>query len=166
MQVVLTNALANRERSPLGRRSRHSRWLLVAGGAPDADARTPVPVVFGGLTPQQWPVVVEISRDRRKVVRAAIGLPVTCTSGGSGYYSDQYRGMPLRKGRFQASFDGSRVDHNDGTYDIFQGSVKGSTNASRTAMSGTWRLMLVAYSAVGAEIDRCDSGVVRWKAKQ
>jgi hypothetical protein len=140
--------------------------VLVAAGPPDADARTPAPVVFGGLTPQQWPVVVEISRDRRKVVRAAIGLSVTCTSGGSGYYSDRYRGMPLRKGRFQASFDGSRVDHNDGTYDIFQGSVKGSTNASRTAMSGTWRLMLVAYDAQGAEIDRCDSGVVRWKAKQ
>ena len=164
--MVLISGVANRRRNALGAALTALAMLLVAGGPTDADARAPVPVVFGGLTPQQWPVVVEVSRDRRKVVRAAIGLPVTCTSGGSGYYSDQYRGMPLRKGRFQSSFDGSRVDHNDGTYDVFQGSVKGTTNASRTAMSGTWRLMLVAYSALGAETDRCDSGIVRWKAKQ
>lgn len=164
--MVLSNGLANRRRSSLGAVFTALAMVLVAGGPTDADARAPAPVVFGGLTPQQWPVVVEISRDRRKVVRAAIGLPVTCSSGASGYYSDQYRGVPLRKGRFQASFDGGRVDHDDGTYDVFQGSVKGTTNASRTVMSGTWRLMLVAYSALGAEIDRCDSGVVRWRAKQ
>lgn len=58
------------------------------------------------------------------------------------------------------------MTHADGTYDVFQGSVKGSTNASRTVMSGTWQLKLVAYDASGAEVDRCDSGVVKWRAKQ
>ena len=82
--MVLINA--NRRRTAVGAVFTALAMALVAGGPTDADARTPAPVVFGGLTPQQWPVVVEISRDRRKVVRTAIGLPVTCTSGGSGYY--------------------------------------------------------------------------------
>lgn len=162
----MMNGLAYRRRCVLGAALAALTMVLVAGGAADAHARTPAPVVFGGVTPQQWPVMVEISADRRKVVRAAIGLPVTCDSGGSGYYSDQYKRMQLRKGRFQASFNGDRVTHADGTYDVFQGSVKGSTNASRTVMSGTWQLKLVAYDASGAEVDRCDSGVVKWKAKQ
>jgi hypothetical protein len=160
------NGLAIKRRSSLGAVLAALAMVLVSGGATDAHARAPAPVVFGGLTPQQWPVMVEVSRDRRKVVRAAVGLFVTCTSGGVGYYADRYTGVPLRRGRFQASFDGDRVNHADGTYEVFEGSVKGATNASRTAMSGTWRLMLVAYDASGAETDRCDSGTVRWKAKQ
>ena len=162
----MMNGLANKRRCALGAALTALTLALLAGGAADAHARTPTPVVFGGLTPQGWPVVVEVSRDRRKVVRTAIGLPVRCDSGGSGYYSDQYRGLQLRKGRFHASFSGDRLNHDDGTYDVFQGSVKGSTNASRTAMSGTWQLKLVAYDASGAETDRCDSGVVKWRAKQ
>jgi hypothetical protein len=124
-------------------------------------------VVFGGFTPQGWPVAVEVSRDRRKVVRAAIGLDLKCTAGDFRSHGDFYTDVPLSKtGRFRASFSGSRTDYPDGTFDVFRGSMRGAMKVARTKMTGTWRLMVTAHAASGAVTDNCDSGTVKWRAKQ
>jgi hypothetical protein len=103
-------------------------------------------VVYGGFTPQDWPVVVEVSKDRRRVVRTAIGLTLTCApSGLTARIGDEYRNLPLSKnGRFSDSFGPNRMSNPDGTSTEFQGSVTGTTNAKRTKMSGTWQ---VAWTA-------------------
>jgi hypothetical protein len=124
-------------------------------------------VVYGGVTPQNWPVVIEVSKDKRKVVRASIGLLLTCTSGVSFGFPDAYRRVPLsKKGRFNASFGPMPIAHADGTSTDLQGSVTGATNANRTTMSGTWQVTGVDHDAAGAVTDTCDSGKVAWKAKQ
>jgi hypothetical protein len=124
-------------------------------------------VVYGGLTPQSWPVVVEVSKDKRKVVTASIGLLLTCTSGLSFGFPDGYRNVPLsKKGRFTASFGPTKLDHPDGTSTDLQGSVTGAMNSKRTTMSGTWQVIGVDHDAAGVVTDTCDSGKVAWKAKQ
>jgi hypothetical protein len=164
--MILSHGLAIRGRSCPGALCA-ALALVLMGSATDAPAKPPPPVVFGGVTPQGWPVVVEVSPGRRKVVRAAIGLDANCSSGRTFSYWDRYRDLPLgKKGRFRSSFDSNRVDYDDGTYDIFAGNVSGTTNRARTRMSGTWRLTVVEHDASGAVTDRCDSGTVRWKAKQ
>jgi hypothetical protein len=130
-------------------------------------AKTAPGVAYGGFTPQGWPVVVEVSKDKRKVVRASIGLVLTCTSGASFGFPDGYRSVPLsKKGRFSASFGPIPIAHPDGTSTDLQGSVTGATNAKRTTMSGTWQVTWVDHDAAGVVTDTCDSGKVAWKAKQ
>jgi hypothetical protein len=124
-------------------------------------------VVYGGLTPQNWPVVIEVSKDKRKVLRASIGLTLTCTSGVSFGFPDRYRNLPFsKKGRFSESFGPIPMAHPDGTSTDLQGSVTGAMNAKRTAMSGTWQITGVDHDAAGVVTDTCDSGKVAWKAKQ
>ena len=124
-------------------------------------------VMYGGFTPQDWPVVVEVSKDRRKVANASIGLLLTCTSGASFGYPDKYRNLPLsKKGRFSESFGPSRINNPDGTWTDLQGSVTGAMNSKRTTMSGTWQVTGVEHDAAGVVTDTCDSGKVAWKAKQ
>jgi hypothetical protein len=168
-------------RRTLGRRS--FRWVsavgvavavampLTAAASEAGSARVGKPtapgVVYGGFTPQNWPVVVEVSKDKRRVVRASIGLLLTCTSGVSFGFPDGYRNVPLsKKGRFSASFGPIPLAHPDGTSTDLQGSVTGATNAKRTTMSGTWQITWVDHDAAGVVTDTCDSGKVAWKAKQ
>jgi hypothetical protein len=125
-------------------------------------------VIYGGVTPQDWPVVVEISKDKRRVVRAVIGLTLTCTpSGLIVRIADGYQNLPLSKnGRFSDSFGPNQISNPDGTTTDVQGSVTGTTNAKRTKMSGTWQLTAVDHDAAGVVTDTCDSGKVAWTAKQ
>ena len=172
-----------RNSSLTARRARCCRWvgavaIAAAAGAPLTAAASEAGrastagaaaagVMYGGFTPQDAPVVVELSRDRRKVVRASIGLRLDCTSGLLFNLPDEYQNMPLsRRGRFGASFGPTKVDRDDGTSTEFQGSVKGATNARRTKLSGTWRLIATDRDAAGAVTDTCDSGTIAWRVKQ
>jgi hypothetical protein len=145
--------------------------LLAAAASDPRDARASMAargVVFGGFTPQDWPVAIEVSKDRRRVVRAAIGLTLACApSGLTARIPDAYRNLPLSKsGRFSSSFGPNPFPNPDGTTTEFQGSVTGRMNAKRTSMSGTWQLTAVDRDAAGTITDTCDSGKVAWTAKQ
>jgi hypothetical protein len=181
MEVVVVRSSSGLRRT--SGRARSFRWVSAVGvavaatipwtaAASDADSsrvgKAAAPgVVYGGFTPQNWPVVIEVSKDKRKVVRASIGLLLTCTSGISFGFPDDYRNVPLsKKGRFSESFGPIPVAHADGTSTDLQGSVTGATNARRTTMSGTWQVTGVDHDAAGAVTDTCDSGKVAWKAKQ
>jgi hypothetical protein len=144
--------------------------VAVALGAPTSAPAAPQAtgggVVFGGLTSQRWPVVVEFSRDGRKVVLASVALSLKCGTGGENL-GDEYTRLPLSKtGRFHGSYGPVRVDNADGSFDVYTSKVTGASNRARSKLSGTWRLVDAEHNVAGVLTDTCDSGSVHWKAKQ
>jgi hypothetical protein len=120
---------------------------------------------YGGFTAQNWPIAIEVSRDRREVVRAGMGFELKCTSG-IRVDLDRYSDLVLhRDGRFRASYSNLRSNLPDGTYFIYGGSLAGRLNKARTGISGTVNLNYVKYDAAGAVLDTCDSGKVKYKAR-
>ena len=87
--------------------------------------------VYGGVTAQDFPVVIELNKKRSQVVRAAIVVRVTCTSGARVNVPDSYTKVRVSKtGRFSTSF-GPVVNRNDdGTTTDFQGTASGALNAA------------------------------------
>ncbi len=142
--------------------------LLATG---HAGVRTPsAPAVgntFGGLTPQILPVVVDMNASRRLIVRAAMALELTCTSGAIVISPDVYAGVSVtRKGKFRVSFGPVTNRNDDGTTTDFQGRMSGALNAAKTRITGTWSLTSIDHDAAGNVTDTCNSGSVSWKAKQ
>lgn len=130
-------------------------------------ATTAAAVVYGGFTPQGFPVVIELSKDRRRVVRAAIALRMPCTAGGAAVQPDDYRDLRVsRTGKFRVSFGPVTFRNDDGTTTDWQGKAIGVLNDAKTKLAGTWQLKLVDHDAAGAVTDTCDSGTVAWRAKQ
>jgi len=141
---------------------------VLVGVAPGAAAKTATRgVVWGGVTSQGWPVVVELRKKRREIVRAAIGLHLQCTSGSIANVPDTYRDVRVsKKGKFSASFGPETVRRDDGTTFDVEGSVSGALNSTRTKLSGKWQIKLTDHDAAGVVTDTCDSGAVSWTAKQ
>jgi hypothetical protein len=123
--------------------------------------------VYGGVTAQGFPVVIEASKNGRKVVQATIAMRLPCTAGGSFTLPDGYRGLSVSKTRkFSASFGPETNRNDDGTTTDFAGSVSGAFNKSRAKASGKWSVKATVHDAAGAITDTCDSGSVSWTAKQ
>jgi hypothetical protein len=146
---------------------------LVAPAAPRHDS-TPAgtsaaaaAVVYGGVTPEGFGLMVEVNKSGRKIVRMHTGLRMQCTSGVFFAVPDNWTNMRVSKQRkFSASF-GPEVERNDdGTMTDVEGTVSGKFNSSRSRVSGTWSLKLTHRDAAGTVTDTCDSGIVNWKAKQ
>jgi hypothetical protein len=123
--------------------------------------------VYGGATAQDFPVVIETSKNGRKVVEATIAIRLTCTSGGAFTAPDGYRAMSVSKKRkFSASFGPVTNRNDDGTTTDFEGRVSGAFNKARTKVSGKWSLKATDHDGAGAVTDTCDSGSISWTAKQ
>jgi hypothetical protein len=123
--------------------------------------------VYGGETAQNLPVVVETSKNGRKVVKAIVAVRLTCTSGGVATLPDRYTALAVSKARkFGVSFGPETVRNDDGTTTDFEGSISGAFNKARTKVSGKWSFKLTDHDASGAVTDTCDSGSVTWSAKQ
>ena len=97
---------------PLGRR-RHEGVAAPRVAALGAKAKKPKlgGLSFGGLTPQGWPVVIQVSRNLKHVTRAIIGLDENCTPSMDVFgTSDFYGGrrdlfVPMNKAhKFAAAF--------------------------------------------------------------
>jgi hypothetical protein len=126
-----------------------------------------VGVIYGGSTSQQFPVVLEVSKNRRQIVSAVIGIRTICTSGSTVTGPDSYRRLSIsRKGKFSASFGPETMRHDDGTTTDYEGSIRGTFNAARTKASGKWRFKGTDHDGTGAVTDTCDSGSVSWRVKQ
>jgi hypothetical protein len=146
---------------------------LVATAAPRHD-RTPASmtaaaagVVYGGVTPHGFGLMVEVKKSRRQIVRAVTGIRLNCTSGGVFSVPDSWTKLSVSKsGKFSASYGPVTERNDDGTTLDIEGTIRGKFNSSRTAVSGTWTLKLTPHDATGAIIDTCDSGIVNWTAKQ
>ena len=139
---------------------------VVAPAATDAAGATPRGTVYGGLTDQGFPVVIETGRDGRTVPRATIGIRLPCATGGWVTLADQYTAMPVRSRRFAAGFGPETVRNDDGTTSDLQGSISGTFSRSGATITGTWSFKAVDHDATGAVTDTCDSGTVRWTARQ
>jgi hypothetical protein len=147
--------------SPLSAAARPDR------ASPRVTAAAAGGTVYGGITAQQFPVVIEASKNGRKVAKANIALRLTCTSGGFVTVPDGYRGLSVSKQRrFSASFGPTTSRNDDGTTTDFEGSISGTLNKARTKASGNWSLKATERDAAGAVTDTCDSGSIDWNAKQ
>ena len=135
-------------------------------GGPAAASAAIQAVVYGGRTSQGWPVVIEL-RNRRLVAQALAGFDAPCTSGDS--YSDWDRWTSLkvtRKGKFSAKFGPETQRFDDGTTADFQGAISGARNRAGSKFSGRWHFKATYYDTAGAVTDTCDTGNIRWTAKQ
>ena len=60
---------------------------------------------YGGVTSQSMPVVVDMTANRREIVRAVAALDLTCTSGGVTTVAPFLIGLSVtKKGRFSRTF--------------------------------------------------------------
>jgi hypothetical protein len=124
-------------------------------------------VVYGGVTPQDFAVMVEVSRSGRQIVRAATGIRLTCTSGQMLNVPDGWARVPVGKGgRFRAAFGPETERSEDGTSVEATGTFAGKFNKTRTSASGTWTLKLTFRDAAAVVTDTCDAGTVAWRARQ
>jgi hypothetical protein len=144
---------------------------LAAAAAPRSDARPAqsgvtisLGTVFGGLTSQDWPVIVEVDLRRPKVNRIVAGVQMQCTSGVL-RVPDRWNDLRVKRGKFGASFGPESQPNDDGTTTTLEGAVSGKFNRSRTRVSGTWSEKATFRDAAGVVTDTCDSGVVNWSAK-
>ena len=134
-----------------------------------ANARTAqaAGVVLGGVNAQGWPVVLEVSKNGRRVVRAISGLRLPCTSGSFANLFDRYGNLAIKKTRkFAFAFDPVTERNADGSTTQFEGSISGTFNKARSRASGRWQLKFTERDAAGNVTDTCDSGAVGFSVKQ
>jgi hypothetical protein len=147
-------------------------WLtaLVAGvaaaGVPASGASAAASgVVYGGITPQKWPVMIQVARDGRSIERAAIGFTLNCNVGGTLANYDRYNKLVVsRAGKFSSKFGPTTTNNADGTKTVFSGSIAGKITGSKA--KGTWQLVSIDQDAAGTATKTCDSGKVSWTATQ
>ena len=132
-----------------------------------ASAKAPSGAVFGGITPQSWPVVVALNKARTRVDQVVIGVDMTCTSGDSFGTSDGFQALKLsKKGRFSTTFGPERIDAGGVPADV-ESKVIGRMSNNRGSMRGIWSLKITVYDPTGMTVlDTCESGVVSWTAAQ
>jgi hypothetical protein len=128
---------------------------------------TAVGNTFGGMTSQHWPVIIDMSANRRQVNRAVAGLEMPCTDGGTATIPSRLAQIPVtRAGAFHRSFGPVTFRNDDGTTTDFQGRITGRVNAAKTKIAGTWSAQVTDHDATGAVVGSCFSGTVNWTAKQ
>jgi hypothetical protein len=137
-------------------------------GAGDAAAKPAAGgQVYGGITPQKWPIVIELTNDARKVRRIVTGLDMTCTSNENFGTTDGFNDVKINsKNTFKATFGPQRIDAAGTPADI-QGAITGRRSNDSSSMKGTWSYKVTFYDAAGTTAtDTCESGLVSWKARQ
>ena len=132
-----------------------------------ASTTAPGGVVFGGVTPQAWPIVIALNKAGNRVDRVVIGLDMTCTSGDGFGTTDGFEGLKISpKGRFSASVGPQRIDAGGVPADV-ESKVIGRRLKGRASMRGIWSLKVTLYDPSGATVvDTCESGQVSWTAVQ
>jgi hypothetical protein len=143
--------------------------IAALGAGPSAAATTSGSSahVYGGVTPQNWPIVVDLDKTQKQVTRIVIGLDMTCTSNENFGTTDGFTAVRINsKNRFKATFGPQRIDAAGTPADI-QGAITGRRSKDRSSIKGTWNYKVTFYDAAGTTVtDTCDSGLVSWKASQ
>lgn len=153
------------------------RMLAVAALASFA-AATPIAIaqgatlgtVFGGVTAQDYPVVIQLSKTGRKVVRADIGLDLKCQMPPDITIPDGVKNIPVSaKGKFGAEQPVTRIPADPAAgvpaLDI-SAKLTGTVNKARTRIKGTWQRKVIIYNPADptgvAVLDTCDTGVLKF----
>jgi hypothetical protein len=156
---------------PTGRTLKLSGALLAVAatgaGVAVADAADRSARVYGGITPQNWPIVVQLDKSLTKVTRIVIGLDMTCTSNENFGTTDGFNDIKINaNNRFKSKFGPQRIDA-AGTPAEIEGAITGRRSKDRTSIKGTWTYKITFYDAPGTTVlDTCESGLVSWKAVQ
>jgi hypothetical protein len=141
--------------------------LGVAGPVALAQGAT-VGTVFGGVTAQDYPVVIQLSKTGRKVVRADIGMDIKCQMPPDIQIPDGVKDIAVSAaGKFTASQPVTRVPADPAAgipaLDV-SAKLTGRVNKARTQIKGTWQRKIVLYNPAdptGTQIlDTCDTGVL------
>jgi hypothetical protein len=140
-----------------------------AASAPAAPARAQG-VAYAGQTTQDSPVSFVLSRDRKTIKRFDIDwyAPFTQCTNGVAYVSGTTFGARKTKALRLSSRRTFRHTYVDaltvpGTARVEERPVIRGT-VGRTRASGSFRATAVVTDATGAEINRCDTGTIRWTA--
>jgi len=146
----------------------------IAGAVPVAVAQgATLGTVFGGVTAQDYPIVIQLSKTGRKVVRADIGLDLKCQIPPDITIPDGVKNIPVSaSGNFAAEQPVTRIpaDPAQGipALDI-SAKLTGKVNKARTSIKGTWQRKVVTYNPADptgvAVLDTCDTGVLNYTAK-
>lgn len=150
--------------------------VAVAQGAAAAKTKAKVVqgVVYGGVTAQDYPVVLQLSKTGRQVVKANIVLDMKCKTPPNASLPDSYTKLPVSAaGKFSYTAPVARIPANSTTgtpaLDV-SGTITGQVNKAKTRIKGTWQLKVVAYDPMDPTgmgvLDSCDSGVLHYTAKQ
>jgi hypothetical protein len=155
---------------------------LAAAGpvavAQGAAAKTKVKVVqgvfFGGVTTQDYPVVLQLSKTGRQVVKANIVMDMKCKVPPDASLPDSYTKLPIgATGKFSFTAPVARIPANPtaGTPALdVSGSITGQVNKAKTTIKGTWQLKVVAYDPTDPTgmgvLDSCDSGPLKYTVRQ
>lgn len=131
-------------------------------------------VIYGGVTAKDYPLVLELSKTGRQVVKANIVLDLKCKGAPGTTIPDSYTKLPISAaGRFAYTAPVMRVPANSAAntpaLDV-SGAITGQVNKAKTRIKGTWRLKIVAYDPLDPTgmgvLDTCDSGVLHYTARQ
>jgi hypothetical protein len=144
----------------------------IAGPVALANGAT-IGTVFGGVTAQEYPVVIQLSKTGRKVVRADIGLDIKCAMPPDIEIPDGVKNIPVSAaGKFTAEQAVARVpaDPANGVPAIdVSAKLTGRVNKARTQITGTWQRKIVLYDpsdpTTTKVFDTCDTGVLRFTAR-
>lgn len=146
--------------------------IAAAQGA-SSRAKTTQGVVFGAVTSQGFPVVIQLSKTGRQVVRATIGLELKCQVPPDVTIPDDVTRIPVSAaGKFTAEQPVTRIPADPvnqvPALDI-SGKLTGTVNKARTQVRGTWQRKVVIYDPTdptGVKVlDTCDTGILSFTAK-
>lgn len=117
--------------------------------------------VYGGVTSQEYPFVLELEADGRQVRHMHFGWAAECATGGWSVVSDYLVDFPLAGGSFgdvfTQEYPGQTLTWRYG-YDI-----KG--RLTRTGGSGRFQVDLAGVDGAGAVQEGCNTKVVTWSVR-
>ncbi|MDX6720393.1 MAG: hypothetical protein QOJ63_2647 [Solirubrobacteraceae bacterium] len=148
--------------------------LAVAQGAgATTKAKVVRGVIYGGVTAQDYPIVLELSKTGRQVVKASIVMDLKCKAPPAASLPDRYTKLPISAaGKFSYTAPVTRIPADPGKTPALDvsGMITGQVDKAKTRIKGTWQLKVVAYDPTDptgvAVLDSCDSGVLRYTARQ
>jgi hypothetical protein len=124
--------------------------------------------VLGGLTSQQAPVILDISKNSKRIDKAVTDLQLTCTSGDQLWFPDSWSRSPLDSHGSVSMHLTIPPDTSGGTNGVTltggSDEFSGKLNRKTATFSGNWQLQL-SFSMSDGTTDQCDSGLVTFRAK-
>jgi hypothetical protein len=147
---------------------------VAHGAAAKTKAKVVQGVFYGGVTAQDYPVVLQLSKTGRQVVKANIVLDLKCKAPPEASLPDSYTKLPINaEGKFSYTAPVTRIPANPpaGTPALdVSGTITGQVDKAKTRIKGTWQLKVVAYDSMDPTgkgvLDTCDSGVLHYTARQ
>ena len=121
--------------------------------------------VFGGVNTSMGPVFIELAKKGRQLKRVVTAANLKCMpDGDEETWIDDWSDVSVSaRGGFKTSY--SDTDPLTGGYTFtFSDSLSGKVNRAHTKITGTFRITSVIRRPDGSEMDRCESGDVKFTA--